>query len=143
MVTLVAQLYRLQLEGSKDLVGLFIRGQELLKRPKEAGEAFSETHFIAVVLNSLPMRHEGFVIQENCKPAMNFKELGKRLKNFHEKPAQRHKGESRSVAPTVKRDFKKGLKTGNCFVCGIPGLFAKDCKKKETQQFSRCGQKGP
>ena len=55
---------------------------------------------------------------------------------------QRLKGQSGSVALAVKRNFKKGPKKGNRFVCGIPGHFAKDCRKKETAQFSKCGEKG-
>ena len=43
VVTLVAQLARLQLEDSEDLDSFFIRGQELLIRLQEAGEAVSET----------------------------------------------------------------------------------------------------
>ena len=64
--------------------------------------------------------------------------MRKRLQNFHESTAQRHKGQIGSVA--VKRDFKKGPKKGNCIVCGIPGHFSKDCRK-ETAQCSKCGDK--
>ena len=39
--------------------------------------------------------------------------------------AQRHKGQSVSVALAKKRDFKRGPRKGNCFVCGIPGHCAK------------------
>ena len=53
------------------------------------------------------MRYESFVIQESFKPATNFTELRKRLQNFHESTAQRHKGQIGSVALAVKRDFKK------------------------------------
>ena len=63
VVTLVAQLARLQLEDSEDLDSFFIRGQELLTRLQKAGEAVSETLFNALVLNGLPMRYESFVIQ--------------------------------------------------------------------------------
>ena len=45
--------------------------------------------------------------------------------DFQDSTAQRHKGQNGSVALAVKRDFKKGLKRGNCFVRGIPGHFAK------------------
>ena len=48
VVTLVAQLARLQLEDSEDLDSFFIRGQELLTRLQEAGEAVSETLFNAL-----------------------------------------------------------------------------------------------
>ena len=140
VVTLVAQLARLQLEDPEDLDSFFIRGQELLTRLQEAGEAVSETLFNALVLNGLPMRYESFVIQEIFNPAKNFTEL--RLQNFHESTVQRHKGQSGSVALAVKRDFKKGPRKGNCFVCGIPGHFAKDCRKKETAQCNKCGEKG-
>ena len=68
--------------------------------------------------------------------------MKKRLQNFLESREQRHKGQSGSVALAVKPDFKKGPKKGNCFVCGIPGHFAKDCRRKETAQGSKCGEKG-
>ena len=142
VVTLVAQLARLQLEDAGDLDSFFNRGQELLTRLQEAGEAVSETLFNALVLNGLPMKYERFVRHENFNPATNFTELRKRLQNFHESTAQRHKGQNGSVALAVKRDFKKGPKKGNCFVCGIPGHFAKDCRRKETAQCSKCGEKG-
>ena len=88
------------------------------------------------------MRYESFVIQESFNLATNFTELRKRLQNFHESTAQRHQGQSGSVALAVKRDFKRGPKKGNCFVCGIPEHFAKECRRKETAQCSKCGEKG-
>ena len=142
VVTLVAQLARLQLEDAEDLYSFFIRGQELFTRLQEAGEAVSETIFNALVLNGLLMSYESSAIQESSNPATKFTELRKRLQKFHEGPAQRHKGQSDSVALAVNRDFKKGPKKGNCFVCGIPGHFAKDCRRKETTQCSKCGEKG-
>ena len=120
VVTLVAQVARLQLEDAEDLDSFFIRGQELLTGLQEAGEAVSEALFNALVLNGLPMRYESFVIQDNFNPAANFTELRKRLQNFHESTVQRYKGQSASVALAVKRDFKNEPKKGNCFVCGIP-----------------------
>ena len=92
MVTLVAQLARLRLENSEDLDSFFIRGQELLTRLQEAGEAVSVTLFNALVRNGLPMRYESFVIQESFNPATSFTELKKRRQNFHESTVQRHKG---------------------------------------------------
>ena len=120
----------------------FIRGQELHTRLQEAGEAVSETLSNALIINGLPMRYESFVIQENFNPATNFTELRTRRKNFHENIAEKHKGQSGSVALAVKRDFKRGPKEGNCFVCGIPGRFARDYRRKETAQCSKCGEKG-
>ena len=141
-MTLVAQLARLQLEDSEDLDSFFIREEEVLTRLQEAVEAVSATLFNALVLNGLLMRYESFVIKENFNKATIITELRKRLQSFHESTAQRHKGQCGSVALAVKRDFKKGTKKGNCFVCGIPGHFAKDCRKKETAQCSKCGEKG-
>ena len=126
VVTLVAQLARLQLADAENLDSFFIRGQELVTRLQEAGEAVSETVLNALVLNDLPMMYESFVIHESFNPATNFTELRKRLQNFNESTAPRHKGQRGSVARAVKRNFKKGPKKGNCFVCGIPGHFAKD-----------------
>ena len=142
VVTLVAELVRLQLEESEILDSFFIRGQELLTRLQEAVEGVSETLFNALVLHGLPMRYEEFVIQENFNPATIFTELRKRMQNFNESTAKRQKGQSGSVALVVKCDFKKRLKNENCVVCGIPGHFAKDCRRKETAQCSKCAKKG-
>ena len=142
VVTLVAQLARLQLEDSEDLNSFFIKEEEVLTRLQEAVEAVSATLFNALVLNGLPMRHESFVIQENFNKATIITELRKRLQSFHESTAQRHEGQCGSVALAVKRDFKKGTKNGNFFVCGIPGHFAKVCRRKETAQCSQCGETG-
>ena len=130
VVTLVAQLAGLQLEDAEDLDIFFIRGHELLTRLQEAGEAVTETAFNALVLNGLPMTYESFVLQEKFNPATNFTELRKRLQNFHESKAQRHKGQTGSVVLAVKRDFKKGPKKGICFVRGIPEHIAEDCRRK-------------
>ena len=127
VVTLVAQLARLKLEDSEDLDSFFIGEQELLTRLQEAGTGVSETLFNALVLNVLPMRYESFVVREreSFNPATNSTELRKRLQNIHENTSQRHKEQSGSVSLAVNRDFKKGLKKGNCFVCGIPAHFDK------------------
>ena len=124
VLTLVAQLARLQLKDAEDLDSFFIRGQELLTRLQEAGEAVSETLFNALVLDGLTMRYESFVIQESFNSATNFTEVRKRLQNFHESTAQRHQGQKSSVELAVKRDFRKGPKKGNCFVCvGSPNIL--------------------
>ena len=141
VVTLVAQLARLRLQDSEDLDSFFIRGQELLTSLQELGEAVTETLFNALILKGQPMRYENFVIQECFNPSMNFTELKKRLRNFHESAAQRHKEQSDSVALAVKHDFKKGLRKGNCFLYRITEHFAKDCRRKDTAQFSKCGEK--
>ena len=114
----------------------------MFTRLQEAGEAVSETLFNALVFNGLPMKYENFVIQESFNPATNFTELRKRLQNFHESTARRRKGQSGSVAPAVKSDFKKCPPKGICFVCGIPEHFAKNCRRKETSQCSKCSEKG-
>ena len=118
VLNLFAQLARLQLEDAEDLNSFFIRGQELLTRQQEAGEAVSENLFNILVLNGLSMRYETFVIQESFKPATNFTELRKRLQfnDFNESTTQRHKGQSGSVALAVKLDLKKGPKKENCVI---------------------------
>ena len=136
VLTLVAQLPRLQLEDSEELYSFFIR------RLQKAGEAVSESLFNALVPNGVPMRYENFAIQESFNPATNFTELRKRLQNFHESTVQRHKGQSGSVTLTLKRYFKKGSKSETCFVCRIPGQFAKDYRRKKTAKCSNCGEKG-
>ena len=46
------------------------------------------------------------------------------------------------MALAVKLDFKKGPKKEKFFLCGIPGHFAKVCRRKVTAQCSKCGEKG-
>ena len=88
------------------------------------------------------MRYEHFVIQESFNVVTNFTEFRKRLQNFHESTSKRQTGQSGSVALEVNRDFKKGPKKGNCFVCGIHGHFANDSRRKKTAQSGKCGAKG-
>ena len=89
VVTLVAQLTRLQLEDAEELDSFFIRRQKLLTRLQEAGEAVSETLFNALVLNGLPMRYESFVIQESFNPATNrVEEKAAELPEEHSTEAQ-------------------------------------------------------
>ena len=76
---------------------------------------------------------------EDAEDLDSFTEQRKGLQNLHESKTQRHKGQSGSVALAVKRDFKKGPQKGNFFVCGIPGQFAKDCRRKETTQCIKLG----
>ena len=45
------------------------------------------------------------------------------------------------MVSVVKRDFKKGPKRRNCFVCGIPGHFSKDCRLEATAQCTKCCEK--
>ena len=135
VMTLVAQLARLQLKDSEGLDSLFISVQDLLTRQQEVGEAVSETLFNAWSLNGLPSRYESSVTQENFHPPANLTELKKMLQKFHESTVLRHQGQSSSVALAVKRDFKKGPRKENCFVCGILGHFTKDCRRKETAQY--------
>ena len=142
VVTLLAQFAHLQLEDYEDLDSFFIRGQDLLTWLQEADEAVSETLFNAFVLNGLPMRYESFVIQENFKLASNFTELMKRLPYFHESKAQRHKRHRGSVAMEVKRDFRKGPKRRNCFVCAgymvsLPGTAREKIQHNATSIVRR------
>ena len=65
----------------------------------------------------------------------------KKLQNLNESTAQRHKGHSGSVAQTVKHEFKKRPKKGNCFGRGINGHFDKDCRRKDTGQCIKCREK--
>ena len=132
----------MQLEDAEDLDSFFIKGQELLTKLQKVGKAVSETLCNALVLNALPMMYDSFVIQESLNAAANFTELRKRLQNLHESTAQKHKRQSGSVALAVKCDFKKEAKKGHQFVSGIPGHFGQDCRRKETAQCSKCGEKG-
>ena len=142
VVTLEAQLVRLPLEDSEDLDSLFISVQELLTRLQEVREAVSENLFKAWVLNGLLLLYESSVTQENIHPGANLTELKKMLQKFRVTTASRQQGQSGSVALAVKRDFKKGPRKENCFVCGILGHFTKDCRRKETAQYRECGEKG-
>ena len=122
---------------SEDLDSFFIGGQELLTKLQELGEAVWETIFNDLVLNGLLMRYESFAKRESFNPATNFTVLRKRPETLHESTSQGHKGQNDSLALAVKRDLRKGTA-----LCAIPGHFAKDCRRKETAQSSKCGEEG-
>ena len=134
VVTLVAQLARLQLGGSEDSDSFSIKGQELLTGLQESGKVISETFFNGLVLNGLPRKYENFVIQESFNLGTTFTELRRRLQNFHENTAQKHKGQSGSVAMAVKRAWlQEGPQEKKMLCCGIPGYFANNCRWKGQQ----------
>ena len=88
-MTLVEQLIRMQLRISDELNIFFIRGQQLITKLQEAGEAVSETFFNALVLNGLQVKYESGVLQKILNPAHTL--LGKRRKYFYWSTAHRHR----------------------------------------------------
>ena len=141
VVTLVAHFARLQLEDAQDLDSFFIRGQELRTRLQEAGETVSETLFNALVLNGLPIRYKSFVMQESFNPATNFTDLRKRLQKFHESTAQKHKGQSGSVALAMKRDFKKGPRKETALCVGSLDTLPRTAGGRRQHNASRVVRK--
>ena len=149
VVTLVAQIARLQIEDAEDLDSFFIRGQELLTRLQEGGEAVSETLFNALVLNGLPMRYESFAIQESFNPATSFS-WGEGCRNSIR---AQHRGTRDKVVQwhwqwsvTSRRDARKetalcvgsldtlprtaGGRTAQCSKCGEKGHLDRACKRQ-------------
>ena len=151
MVSLVAQLAWLQLRISIVSSSVDRSCSQGNKKQGKQSQRHSSTPWSSWPANEVwlwflygsYMVPEGFVIQKCFNPSTNFTELKRRLQNFHESTAQRHMGQSGSVTlAVVKRDFREGPTKLNCFVCEMPGQFAKDYRRKETAQCSKCGEKG-
>ena len=145
VVSLVRQISRLQLNENEKLSEYFIRAQELMSRLTEAGENISETLFNALVINGLPEKYEHFIVQESFNPAANFTELRTRLQNYDDSRLQRSQAEDSATA------MHSGNTSGNkgpskpkedCFVCGYPGHFAKQCSKRSSAFCSKCKKRG-
>ena len=141
VVTLVAQLARLQLEDSEDLDSFFIRGQELLTRLQEAGEAVSETLFNALVLNVCLWGMNVLLCWKSSTRQRISQSWGKgcrtsmraRCRDRRDKMVQWHW----QWSATSRREPRE-----ETALCGISGHFAKDCRRKETAKCSKCGEKG-
>ena len=146
VVSLVRQISRLQLDENEKLSEYFIRAQELMSRLTEAGENISETLFNALVINGLPEKYEHFIVQESFNPAANFTELRTRLQNYDDSRLQRSQAEEDS-ATAMHSGNTSGNKgpskpKGDCFVCGYPGHFAKQCSKRSSAFCSKCKKRG-
>ena len=146
VVSLVRQISRLQLDENEKLSEYFIRAQELMSRLTEAGENISETLFNALVINGLPEKYEHFIVQESFNPAANFTELRTRLQNYDDSRLQRSQAEEDS-ATAMHSGNTSGNKgpskpKGDCFVCGYPGHFAKQCSKRNSAFCSKCKKRG-
>ncbi|XP_046863339.1 uncharacterized protein LOC124457093 [Xenia sp. Carnegie-2017] len=146
VVSLVRQISRLQLGESENLSEYFIRSQELMSRLTEAGENISETLFNALVINGLPEKFEHFVVQESFNPTANFSKLRTRLQNYEDSWIQRNQGEYSAKAMhsgNASGKNKAPIKQkGTCYVCGLPGHFAKQCSKRSSAFCSKCKKKG-
>ena len=147
VVSLVRQISRLQLSENEKLSEYFIRAQELMSRLTEAGEKISETLFNALVINGLPEKYEHFIVQESFNPAENFTELRTRLQNFDDSRLQRNQAEEESATAmhsgnTSGRNKGPSKPKGDCFVCGNPGHFAKQCSKRSSAYCPKCKKKG-
>ena len=146
VVSLVRQISRLQLDENEKLSEYFIRAQELMSRLTEAGENISETLFKSLVIHGLPEKYEHFIVQESFNPAANFTELRTRLQNYDDSRLQRSQAEEDS-ATAMHSGNTSGNKgpskpKGDCFVCGYPGHFAKQCSKRSSAFCSKCKKRG-
>ena len=118
-----------------------------MSRLTEAGEKISETLFNALVINGLPEKYEHFIVQESFNPAENFTELRKRLQNFDDSRLQRNQTEEKNAIAmhsgnTSGRNKGPSKPKGDCFVCGNPGHFAKQCSKRSSAYCRKCKKKG-
>ena len=98
----------LQLKESvrKDLDSFIVRGQELLKRLHEAGDAVSATFFYALIHN-VDQGGTKILLCRRLSTRLRISQLKKMLQNFHETTPEKQKEQRGSVAQAVKRDFKK------------------------------------
>ena len=147
VVSLVRQLSRLQLGEDEKLHEYFIRSQELMSRLSEVGEKISETLFNALIINGLPDKYEHFVVQESFNPASTFTELRTRLQNYEDSRIQRNQTEDNSSVAMHSsnrqaRNKSSTPQTKNCYVCGNPGHFAKQCNKRSSATCSICKKRG-
>ena len=117
-----------------------------MSRLTEAGENISETLLNALVINGLPEKYEHFIVQESFNPAANFTELRTRSQNYDDSRLQRSQAEEDS-ATAMHSGNTSGNKgpnkpKGDCFVCGYPGHFTKQCSKRSSAFCSKCKKRG-
>ncbi|CAB4002240.1 Retrovirus-related Pol poly from transposon TNT 1-94 [Paramuricea clavata] len=99
------------------------------------------------IINGLPEKYEHFIVQESFNPAANFTELRTRLQNYDDSRLQRNQTKEDSATVmysgnTSGRNKGPSKPKGDCFVCGNPGHFAKQCSKRSSAYCSKCKKKG-
>ena len=104
----------------------------------------SETLFNAPVINGLIQteKYEHFIVQESFNPAADLTELWTRLQNDDDSRLQRSQAEKDGATAMHSGNTGPSKRKGDCFVCGYPGYFAKQCSKRSSAFCSKCKKRG-
>ena len=147
VVGIVSQLPRLKMIEGKGIQNFITRAQELYSPFQQAGEHMSSAIFNALILTGLAEQYEHFIEQESVNPSGDYTDHRERLLNYSNGKEQRLEQSANHVAMPSKSfsrvtrnngSRKDGKRVVTCYVCGILGHIARDCRKKQGASCNIC-----
>src|SRR5215469_16604214 len=141
LISLYTELTTLKLNSEEDITNYIIRAERASNALKNAGENFSDSLLVAVVLKGLSEKHKTFstVISQREKE-ISFSELKLALRGFEE-TEKFHNGNSTSQDNVMKRNVEANMKSKlKCFSCGKVGHKQFQCKNRKSEDSSKFKQ---
>jgi len=141
LIALYTELTTLRLNSEEDITNYIIRAERASNALKNAGENFSDSLLVAIVLKGLTEKYKTFstVISQREKE-ISFSELKLALRGFEETEKFRN-GNSTSLDNVMKTNVETNMNSKlKCFSCGNVGHKQFQCKNRKSEDSSKFKQ---
>ena len=135
------QLYGLRMKRGTRIQEHLHQLNELSDHLAAIGEAVSEIHKVAVLLRSVQDSYSTLAtaLLARGDDELTLVFVQQSLLDEEQRRKKPNDSGGSKVALKSARKFSKKRKAGNCFNCGPPGHFARDCLKQKQKQKSTKG----